>query len=144
MKANTPQQVGTLLILAGVLGGCAAIERQQAGDTEKLLVAAGFRMLPADTAERRGELAGMAPFELVVQHRDARTVYTYADPLSCRCLYVGGPAEYAKYREFEVSEDIARDMSTASMNSASTNFPIWASWDPQWAPSEGPLEGGDF
>ncbi len=32
MKADTPR-VGTLLILAGVLDGCAAIERQEAVDT---------------------------------------------------------------------------------------------------------------
>ena len=144
MKASTVQRLGLLLILAGALGGCAALERQQAAGTEKLLAAAGFQMLPADTAGRRSELAGMPPFELVVQRQDAKTAYTYADPLNCRCLYVGGPAAYAKYREFELSEDIARDMSTASMNSASTNFPIWASWDPQWAPADWPWEPGDF
>ncbi len=42
MKADTLRLVGTLLILAGVLDGCAAIERQEAVDTEKLLAAAGF------------------------------------------------------------------------------------------------------
>jgi hypothetical protein len=33
MKADTLRLVGTLLILAGVLEGCAAIERQEAVDT---------------------------------------------------------------------------------------------------------------
>ena len=38
MQANILWLAGTLLIL----GGCAAIERQEAADTEKLLAAAGF------------------------------------------------------------------------------------------------------
>jgi len=33
MKADTLRLVGTLLILAGALDGCAAIERQEAVDT---------------------------------------------------------------------------------------------------------------
>jgi hypothetical protein len=144
MKAHTLRRAATLLILVAALGGCAAIERQQAADTEKQLAAAGFRTLAADSAERRNELAGMPPFELVARRHGPKTVYTYADPQSCRCLYVGGPAAYAKYRQFEASEDIARDMATASVNSASTNFPIWASWDPQWGPNDGPSASGDF
>jgi len=144
MKANTLRQVGTLLILIGTLGGCAAIGQQEAADTEKQLAAAGFRTVLADSAERRNELAGMPPFELVARRQGPKTVYTYADPQSCRCLYVGGPAAYERYRQFEVSEDIARDMATASTNSAATNFPVWASWDPQWGPSDGPWAPGDF
>ena len=144
----TPRRAGTLLIplliLGAALSGCAALERQQAAGTEKLLAAAGFRMIPADSAERQQEIAGMPPREIVTHRRGAKTVYSYADAQNCRCLYVGGPKAYRKYREFQVSEDIARDMSTASMNSASTNFPTWASWDPQWAPDDWPWEPGDF
>jgi hypothetical protein len=135
-RTITPRRVGTLLILVAALGGCAAIERQEAADTEKLLAAAGFRMVPADSAERRQDLANLPPREIVSHREGAKTVYVYADAQNCRCLYVGGPKAYAKYREFEVSEEIARDMSTASMNSASTNFPVWASWDPQWGPTD--------
>jgi hypothetical protein len=144
MKANTLRQVGTLLILVGALGGCAAIERQEAADTEKLLAASGFRMIPADSAERQQDLASMPPREIVTHRQGAKTVYAYADAQNCRCLYVGGPKAYAKYRQLEVSEDIARDMSTAAMNSASTNFPVWASWDPRWAPDDWPWAPDDF
>jgi hypothetical protein len=128
--------VATLLILVGALGGCAAMERQQAADTEKLLVAAGFRMRLADSAERQQDLAKMPPREVVIHRHGAKNVYTYADPQNCHCLYVGGAKAYAKYREFAVTEAIARDMSEAAMNTASTDFPVWASWDPRWAPTD--------
>src|SRR5712692_8675090 len=124
-----------LLILVGALGGCAAIERQEAADTEKLLAAAGFQMRPADSAERRQDLANMPPLEIVAHREGGKTVYTYADAQNCRCLYVGGAKAYAEYRRLELSEDIARDMSAASMNAASMNWDVWGSWDPRWAPT---------
>src|SRR6266513_2331920 len=61
------QLVGALLILVGALGGCAAIERQQAADTEKLLAAAGFQMRPADSAERQQDLANMPPHRIIAR-----------------------------------------------------------------------------
>jgi hypothetical protein len=130
------RRVATLLIIAGALVGCAAIERQDAADTEKLLVAGGFHLVPADSAERQQDLANMPARQIVARRQGAKTVYTYADPQNCRCLYVGGPKAYAKYREFAVSDAIARDMSEAAMNSASTDFPVWASWDARWAPTD--------
>jgi hypothetical protein len=128
--------VATLLILAGALAGCAAMERQEAADTGKLLAAAGFQVLPADSAARRQDLATMRAREIVAHRQGASTVYTYADPQNCRCLYVGGSEAYAKYRAFAISEAIARDMSLAAPNAASTNFPVWASWDARWAPTD--------
>jgi hypothetical protein len=128
-------RVGTLLILLGTLCGCAAIERQEAADTEKLLAAAGFQIRPADSAERQQDLANMPPLRIVAHHEGAKTVYTYADAQNCRCLYVGGPKEYSEYRRLAVSEAIARDMSVGSTNAASMNWDVWGAWDPRWAPS---------
>jgi hypothetical protein len=112
------------------------MERQDAANTEKLLAASGFRRIPADSAERQRDLAGLPAREIVTRRQGAKTVYAYADAQNCRCLYVGGPKAYTKYRQFELSEDIAQDMGTAAPNPASTNFPVWASWDAQWAPTD--------
>jgi hypothetical protein len=131
------RRLGTLLILAAALGGCAAIERQDAAGTEKLLAAAGFRAIPANSAERQRDLASL-PREVVLRHGGGRTVYIYADARNCRCLYVGGPNDYAKYLELQVSEDIAGDTSAGSTSSAPTSFPVPASWEPQWEPDDWP------
>jgi len=128
------QQVGPILILVAALSGCAALERQQTADTEKLLAAAGFRMLPADSAERERRLASMPPFKIVARRRGTNTVYIYADPQNCRCLYAGGPKAYAEYRRLEVSEEIVLDMNETSMNAASMASGAWDPWGPWWAP----------
>jgi hypothetical protein len=119
--------------VAGALGGCAALERQQAADTEKLLAVAGFRRFPA-ASDNRDVI--QLPRDIVVRRKGANGLYIYADPRVCRCVYVGGPEAYAKYREFAVSEAITADMSIAAPNSASTNGPAWAIWDPHWAPTD--------
>jgi hypothetical protein len=126
-----------LLFMVAVLGGCAAMELQQASDTENLLAAAGFHRLPADSAERQRDLASMPPREIVARSEDGNTAYAYADPQNCHCLYVGGPEAYARYRESAVSEKIARDMDQPWMNAASTGWGAWPSWDrglgpPDW------------
>jgi hypothetical protein len=123
-------------MMVAALAGCAALERQEAAYTEKLLSEAGFHRLPAESGRRQQDLADLPPREVVVRREGVKTVYAYADPQGCRCLYIGGPKAYAKYREFAVSEAIARDMSLAAPNSAATNFPVWAAWDPRWAPTE--------
>jgi hypothetical protein len=102
--------VARLLILASALGGCDALERQQAADTEKVLAAAGFQRLRADSAEGREDLASLPPHRIVAQHRDAESVYLYVDPQNCRCVYAGGPDAYAIYSELERKKETARSM----------------------------------
>jgi hypothetical protein len=86
----------------------------------------------------------MPPREIVARSRDGKTAYTYADAQNCRCLYVGGPEAYAKYRDFEVSEKIARDMSEPWMNAASTSWGAWPSWDRGWEPPDWISAPDDF
>jgi hypothetical protein len=104
------------LMLLGALGGCAAAERQQLADTEKLLDAAGFQRRAADSAERRQALASMPARRIVARRQAGKTVYTYADAQNCGCFYVGGPEAYAQYRELALSEAIAQDMNQQFMD----------------------------
>jgi hypothetical protein len=120
-----------ILVLAGALGGCAAIERQQTADTEKLLAAAGFQMRPAESAAQQQDLADTPPRRIVARREGAKTVYTYADPQNCRCLYVGGAEAYAQYRELALSEAIALDMSEVSMNPVFMRSGTWGAWYPR-------------
>src|SRR5438132_9561324 len=49
------------LSVAGMLTGCAAIQRSEARSTEQLLAAAGFVVRPAATAGRQQHLAALPP-----------------------------------------------------------------------------------
>jgi hypothetical protein len=115
-----------LLILALVtippLAGCAALRGIQAKDTEQLLAAAGFRAEPADTPARLADLEERPPLKLVPQSKDGQVVYRYADPYRCRCVYVGGPAEYSAYERLVVDKRIADQWRDAELE--------WGPWAP--------------
>ena len=89
------------------LSGCAALHAQGAVNTEDLLAAAGFQKRQADSADQARNLASMPPFRLVVRGMGRDVAYTYADPVNCRCLYIGGPREYVKYQRLATERDMA-------------------------------------
>lgn len=96
MPKQFPKRFVALLPLFAALSGCAALEQQQAAQTEQFLAAAGFQ--PRTAAELQQDFAGLPPHEIAARQRDGRTFYLYADAQNCHCLYVGGPKEYAQYR----------------------------------------------
>ncbi len=100
-----------LLILAASVGltGCAAIQRSQARDTEQLLAAAGFKMQLADTAERQQQLPAVPAYRLLNRTKGDGVEYTYADPTNYKCVYVGGPKEYAAYQRLMTEQQIAQE-----------------------------------
>src|SRR5215471_9532452 len=117
--------------VALLLEGCAAIQRQEAKSTEDLLVAAGFRMRPADTPEKLAHLKAMPPFKLVTQSQNGQVIYAYADPGNCQCLYVGGPDEYTQYKRLALQQQVAQEklMAAEMQEDASLN---WGLWGPFW------------
>ena len=72
------------------LSGCAALHAQGAASTEDLLAAAGFQKRQADSADQVRNLASMPPSRLVARGMGRDVAYTYADPVNCHCLYIGG------------------------------------------------------
>ncbi len=127
-KARHMVAVGVLLLA----GGCATIQRQEAASTESVLAAAGFRMLPADTPDRLANLQGMTPRKIVPHaSSDGKVAYVYADPTNCKCMWIGGPAEYQRYQQLAIQKQLAQErMMAAEMNEdAALN---WGMWGPFW------------
>jgi hypothetical protein len=97
-----------LLVVPMLLGAaCAAIQRFEVGDTERMLVAAGFHVRDADTPEPQEDLRSIPPHRIVSRAKDGNIVYVYADPDNCHCVYVGGSKEYSEYERRRVERDIA-------------------------------------
>lgn len=88
------------------LSGCSALLARGAASTEELLPAAGFQKRQADSADQARSLASMPPFKLVVRDMGRDVAYTYADPVNCRCLCIGGPTEYLKYQRLATERNI--------------------------------------
>ena len=83
-----------LIGAAACLGGCAlGVE-----NTETLLASAGFTKMPADTPKRMEHLRTIAANRLIKRTTDGKSYYVYADPSSCKCMYVGNEAAYTTYK----------------------------------------------
>jgi hypothetical protein len=133
---RTPCTVCAAALL--LLSGCAALHQQEASDSEHLLKLAGFQIRPADNAERQQDLAQMPPRQIAARNQGGSTVYSFADPDNCRCLYVGGDKEYAELQKLrqarldEHAEILARSESDRSIRSE-----LWGPWNPEGLQAKG-------
>ena len=123
MRARSVFVVAAALL---TLSGCAAIHRHEAVSTENLLSAAGFQMRAADDPERVQDLSAMPPLKIVARSRNNEATYTFADPYTCRCLYVGGAKEYSAYQHLVEEQQIAQERIWAEEDAM--NWALWSPW----------------
>ena len=98
-----------LLAVPMLLGAaCAAIQRFEVRDTERMLVAAGFHMRLVDTPEPQEDLRSIPAYRIVSRTKDHNVVYMYADPDNCHCVYVEGSKEYSEYERRRVEREITQ------------------------------------
>ena len=106
-----------LVALSLSVTGCAAIRAHQTAQTEQVLAAAGFQVEPADTPEKLAHLQTLTPRKVVRDMRDGQPQYVYADPETCRCLYVGDEKRYQRYQELSLQKQLNDErMSAARQN----------------------------
>jgi hypothetical protein len=119
------------IIAAGLLSGCTYFRKQDADKTEATLAAAGFKMRPADTAKREANLATFPVRKIVSRTREGQTIYFYADPDFCKCLYAGSQEQYSRYRQLAIQQQIAQEqIDAAEMNEDAAMD--WGMWGPFW------------
>jgi hypothetical protein len=103
-----------MLVLSFIFVGCATIHKNQARNTEDLLIAAGFTQKIATTPEGQAKLNALTPLKLVRATKDGKVIYVYPDPYNCKCAYVGGEREYAEYKRLAIQQNIALENLTAA------------------------------
>ena len=91
---------------------------------------AGFKVRPADTPEKLAHLKAMQPLKVSMRTKDGRVIYSYADPYSCICVYVGGPEEYAQYQRLLRQQVVEERLYAAEM--ANDEGADWGMWGPFW------------
>ena len=125
---TTSKSLGMALCIIVLLSGCAAIEKQDAIATERLLAAAGFKMQFADTADQTAQLNNAAQRTLVPKRRGDKVYYIYADSLACKCLYVGSEEAYQRYQQLALKKQIANEEVMAAERYEDSGL-SWHSWD---------------
>jgi hypothetical protein len=106
------------------LAGCAALQTGDVASAERVLTAAGFQARPADTPEKLAHLESLPPRKVLLQPQNGERRYVYADPTSCKCLYVGGEKQYQLLRR---QEQMAVDRLLAGEGSGGAMD--WGLWD---------------
>jgi hypothetical protein len=118
-------------VVAILLAGCAAIEKEDAEDTEQLLSAAGFDIKPADTPDKFASLQAMKQRKVVRREtKDGQLQFLYADAAFCRCLYVGDQRDYQQYEKLAVRQQIAIADQEAALDASMDNTWAYDWWTP--------------
>src|SRR5579871_5175262 len=74
-------------------------------DTENMLSAAGFKMVPANTPERQAHLNSLPADKITPVQRNGVTYYTFADPKQ-NVLYVGQEPQYQEYQRLRLQNQM--------------------------------------
>ena len=112
-----------IMAAAMLLTGCAAIEKSDAMDTERLLSASGFKMKFANTPEKLANITAMTQRTVVPHDKNGTVYYAYADAEFCKCIYLGTEKNYQQYEKIAIEKNIAQ------MNeNAAVNWNAWGAW----------------
>jgi hypothetical protein len=65
---------------------------------DNIFTISGFVPQFADTPAKLKHLRGLPPDKLITRTRNGKTVYLYADPNQCVCVYVGTPQAWQTYQ----------------------------------------------
>lgn len=117
-----------LALAAALLTGCAAIQRAEKNSTEQLLSAAGFKVLPADTAQKQAKLAELTPNKIARQIRGNNVYYLFPDDQN-QFVMVGDQAAYSKYQALVVQQQISdQNLMAAQMETMPGMWGGWGYW----------------
>lgn len=117
-----------LALAAAFLVGCAAIQRAERNQTEQLLAASGFKVLPADTPQRQTAVTQLKPYTLSRQIRSNNVYYIYPDDQG-NFLYVGDQDAYSKYQNLVVQQQISdQNLMAAQMQTMPGMWGGWGYW----------------
>ena len=115
------------------LSGCAAYTEMQSAQMERSLLSSGFKIIPANTPNRRDSLARLKPYQVQRKIRNGSVYYLYADPKQ-GALYVGDQAAYTEYQGYAVQRQIAENSLFTGDEYASETlgWGDWDFWGAQW------------
>jgi hypothetical protein len=104
-KSISPILAAIIAVSAFALGGCATAERT---NTMSLLTAAGFRERVPETPKQKEIYNNAESYKMLHAVVKGKTFYAYKDEAK-GVAYIGGPAEYQKYKELAIQQRIAQD-----------------------------------
>jgi hypothetical protein len=111
-----------VLCLALAVVGCSTTKQ-----TENLLSAAGFKMMPATTPEQKAHLATLPPNKVTMVVREGKTYFVFPD-VKQQVIYVGQQPQYNEYQKLRLQKQMAEEQAQAAAMNSEAAFAPWGSW----------------
>jgi len=129
-------QAAAVIAAIVALSGCAALQGQEANDSENILTQAGFTKQPYSAAQGATRVGGgpLPARQLTKVSQNGNTEYEFYDPKFCQCVYVGGASEYSKLQELRKDRAADHAWYLSHWNPAGGNSPdpsTWGPWEPE-------------
>ena len=123
MKTESALALAAGVLALAVLGlGCSTTKQ-----TENMLSAAGFKMMPATTPEQQAHLKTLPPHKVTLVIRDGKTYFAYPD-VKQQVLYVGQQAQYDAYQKLRVQKQMAEEQAQAANMNSEAAWAPWGAW----------------
>ena len=118
-----------LLVLLCFAVGCASTHQ-----TEDLLAAAGFKIIPANSPEQQAHLKSLPDHKLSMVQRNGKEYFVYPDAPN-NVLYVGQNPQYQQYQKLREEHQLAKENAESSMMLSDPGWNVWGPWpDTIYAP----------
>src|ERR1044072_4186639 len=128
MRTKSALFVTALTVLGGAvfgLAGCASVET---ANTKSLLMQAGFHVRTPDTPKRKEIYASLTSHQMQRATVNGKVFYIYKDEPN-GVAYVGGEAEYSKYRDLAVAQKMRQEYYMAMEMERAAAY-RWYGWGP--------------
>jgi hypothetical protein len=126
MKHSPHYTIVTCAVVALVIG-CTTIKTRQ-----ELLSEAGFKMIPATTAQQQARLKTLATARVTMTTRNGTNYFVYPD-MKSQVLYVGNYAQYQKYERLRFQNEKAEAQGNgAELSDRAVDLSDWGAygaWD---------------
>jgi hypothetical protein len=109
-------------VLVALAMGCSTTQER-----ENTLAAAGFKMIPADTPEKKAHLNSLPADKLTPVQREGTLYYVFPDPRN-NVLYVGQDQQYQQYRQLRLQKQMADEQLTAAQMNNDAAWEFWGPW----------------
>jgi hypothetical protein len=123
MKAKSfPILAVGLLALVALAIGCSTTKQ-----TENLLSAAGFKMIPATTPEQQAHLKTLPPNKVTMVVREGKTYFAFPDAKQ-QVIYVGQQPQYDAYQKLRLQKQMADEQAQAAELNSEPAWGVWGGW----------------
>ncbi len=111
MKFTPSLLLVLLTALLGLGSGCANSPGKH--QTESMLAASGFRVIPVTTDAQKTQIATLPAYRISVVKRNGQVYFVYPDPEQNQ-LYIGKDAQYDAYQNLLLNRQAMQDSLQAS------------------------------